>query len=98
MNVDNTLRCSFSFLQPLKRLSVESPQMISFLKACEAFEDLFPFKKTNIDVVFELIKQIKQDFIPAKVWSVRFKAWGDDWNDIKSENSKICKLLSLPEL
>jgi len=42
--------------------------MISFLKACEAFEDLFPFKKTNIDLVYEMLIQIKQDFIPVKVF------------------------------
>ena len=45
MIVDKNMKCSFKFLQPLKRLNNESAQMQQLFKECERFEDQFPFKK-----------------------------------------------------
>ena len=41
MVVDPNLKCSFNFLQPLKRLNNDSSQMQAFLKNCIAFEEKF---------------------------------------------------------
>jgi hypothetical protein len=44
MIVDANLKCSFAFLQPLKRLNNESTPMKAFFQDCEKFERMFPFQ------------------------------------------------------
>jgi hypothetical protein len=55
MLVDSKLKCSFKFLQPLKRLVNESPQMTLLFKECDKLEDFFPFKKTSVKLIYDVI-------------------------------------------
>jgi len=66
MIVDQNMKCSFKFLQPLKRLNVDSLQMKLLFKECERFEDLFPFKKTQVNLLQDTLKSLKTDLVAIK--------------------------------
>ena len=74
MIVDGDLSCKFNFLQPLKRLSNEHPQMRQLFKDCDRFQDLFPFKDTQVNAFQEIYKnQTSEDFIKTKYILSKFK-------------------------
>lgn len=98
MIVDKNMKCSFKFLQPLKRLNVESPQMKSLFKECDRFEDLFPFKKTLISQIKDTLKHFKTDYVPIKTVQSKFIKLNEHWDSLKQIDSPINRLLNLPEL
>ena len=64
--VDKHLRCKFDFLQPLKRLRVESKQMVKLFKECIRFESIFPFNKVEITDMKKTLDIFENDYIPIK--------------------------------
>ena len=67
MIVEDNMKCCFKYLQPLKRLRNESPQMSKLFIECDRFEDLFPFKKLSVAQYKEVMNQkVASEFISLK--------------------------------
>lgn len=82
MLVDKNMKCSFKFLQPLKRLNVDSPQMKLLFQECERFEDLLPFKKTSISTMKDTLQNMKSDYVSIKTIMQKFK-FNEHWESLR---------------